>query len=131
MKIIIDTDKKELGAEDVITMGQLHEFLEKHGLLDYGLMGVKPDGPSIFPVKFAPNPLGPPWRITSTGGPITVIPGSTSATVSHIDQDLKDTEIEFGCQRIDSNKHHTPYIYRNDPRLAGVEELKKLVDGIQ
>ena len=70
MKIIIDTDKKELGAEDVITMGQLHEFLEKHGLLDYGLMGVKPDGPSVFPVKFAPNPLDPPWIITS--GPITI-----------------------------------------------------------
>jgi len=116
MKIIIDTDKKELGAEDVINMGQLYEFLKEHGLLDYGLMGVKSDSPSVFPVKFAPNPLDPPHKITSTGGPITV---------NH------DQKSDFGYQFIDPNKYQTPDIYRNDPRSVGVEDLKNLIDGIQ
>lgn len=112
MKIIIDTDKKELGAEDVINMGHLYEFLKEHGLLDYGLMGVKRDFPSVFPVKFVPSddPLAPPYKITCTGGPVTIIPGSTSATVSHIDQTLDipnaDEAIKFGYQRIDPNKHN-------------------------
>ncbi len=66
MKIIIDTDKKELKAEDVVTMGQLYEFLEKHGLMDYGLLGVDSNKPSVFPVKFKPD------EITSTSGEITV-----------------------------------------------------------
>ncbi len=121
MKIIIDTDKKELGAEDVVTMGQLYEFLEKHGLLDYGLMGVKSDGPSVFPVKFAPNPLDPPWRITCT-----------DPTVSHVDQILdapkvggfEDEAIKFGYQRIDPNKYKAIQD-AIDPRLSGVSGVTK------
>jgi len=88
MKVIIDTDKKELGAEDAVTMGQLYEFVEKHGFMDYSLMGVESSKPSVFPVKFIPadDPLAPPYKITCTGGPITVIPGSTCGTVFDIGQ---------------------------------------------
>jgi hypothetical protein len=112
MKIIIDTDKKQLGAEDVVTMGQLYEFLEKHGLMDYGLMAVKPDSPSVFPVKFIPadDPLAPPYKITCTGDPIPVNPGGTCAAVSHIDQDFEFEAIKFGYQQIDPNKYRDEYL---------------------
>jgi len=107
MKIIIDTDKKELVLIGLVTLDEINTFCRDHNLMGYSISST--DTSTHWYRGWHPSPLDPPYKITSTGGPITVIPGSTCATVSHIDQTLDipdaDETIKFGYQQIDPNKY--------------------------
>jgi len=84
MKIIIDTDKKELILIGFVTLDEINAFCKDRNLEGYSISST--DSSTHWYRGWQPSPLDPPYKITCTGGPITVIPGSTCATVSHVDQ---------------------------------------------
>jgi len=150
MKIIIDTDKKEIILIGLVTLNEINTFIKERNLEDYSISVTDTSthwyrGRQIDPVTPPINPLDPPYNITCTGGPITVTPGSTSATVSHIDQILDapkvdgfmDEAIKVGYRLIDPNKYRAEHYWEQIDKAA-LDRLQKStihendpLDGIQ
>ena len=87
MKIIIDTDKKELILIGLVTLDEINAFCKDHNLMGYSTSST--DTSTHRYRGWQPSPLDPPYKITCT-----------DPTVSHIDQ-----KIDFGYRFIDPSKY--------------------------
>ena len=73
MKIIIDTDKKELVLIGLVTLDEINAFCRDHNLMGYSISST--DTSTHWYRGWQPSPLDPPYKITCT-----------DPTVSHVDQ---------------------------------------------
>ena len=70
MKIIIDTDKKELVLIGLVTLDEINAFCKDHNLIGYSISST--DTSTHWYRGWQPSPLDPPYKITSTSSEITV-----------------------------------------------------------
>ena len=92
MKIIIDTDRKEIVLIGLATIDEINAFIKDRNLEDYSISGtdISTHWYRGWQINHPTDPLAPPYKITSTSGPVTV---------NH------DQNTDFRCRFIDPNKY--------------------------
>jgi len=113
-KIIADFTAKQITLLGPVSIKELNELTGKHGLEDFVINGwynwektTVTINPTVSPIILADDPLAPPYKITCTGDPVAIIPGSTC--VSHVDQTIGRTytdPIKLSKRTISEQKCH-------------------------